>query len=86
MGKQKMANLTPSFFSDLHWFCTFLRQFNGVVYYYPRSIQAELQLDACLTGMGVFLKINAMNIFQENTMLLQTSYPGISLTLILGNR
>ena len=52
MGKQKMANLTPSFFRDLNWFCTFLKQFNGVVYYDPRSIQAELHLDACLTVMG----------------------------------
>ena len=52
MGTQKMANLNPSFFRDLNWFCTFLKQFNGVVYYDPRSIQAELHLDACLTGMG----------------------------------
>ena len=52
MGTNKMATLTCSFFRDLNWFCTFLKQFNGVVYYDPRSIQAELHLDACLTGMG----------------------------------
>ena len=55
-----MATLTSSFFRDLNWFCTFLKQFNDVVYYDPRSIQAELHLDACLTGMGVFLKTNVM--------------------------
>ena len=60
MGTNKIATLTCSFFRDLNWFCTFLKQFNGVVYYDPRSIQAELHLDACLTGMGVFLKINVI--------------------------
>ena len=52
MGVQKMATLTSEFFRDLNWFCTFLKQFNSVVYYDPRPIQAELHLDACLTGMG----------------------------------
>ena len=52
MGKQRMVTLSPEFFRDLNWFCTFLKQFNGVVYYDPRPIQAELHLDACLTGMG----------------------------------
>ena len=60
MGKKKMATLTSSFFRDLNWFGTFLKKFNGVIYYDPRSIQAELHLDACLTGMGVFLKTNVM--------------------------
>ena len=55
MGTQKMATLTSEFFRDLNWFCTFVKQFNGVVYYDPRPIQAELHLDACLTGMrGIF--------------------------------
>ena len=52
MGTQKIVTLSPEFFRDLNWFCTFLKQFNGVVYYDPRPIQAELHLDACLTGMG----------------------------------
>ena len=52
MGAQKITTLTSEFFRDLNWFCTFFRQFNGVVYYDPRPIQAELHLDACLTGMG----------------------------------
>ena len=52
MGTQKMATLSSEFFRDLNWFCTFLKQFNGVVYYDPRPIQAELHLDASLTGMG----------------------------------
>ena len=52
MGTQKMATLTSEFFRDLNWFCTIVKQFNGVVYYDSRSIQAELHLDACLTGMG----------------------------------
>ena len=52
MKKQRIATLSSEFFRDLNWFCTFLSQFNGVVYYDPRPIQAELHLDACLTGMG----------------------------------
>ena len=58
--RANMAILTSSFFRDLNWFCTFLKQFNGVVYYNPRSTEAELHIDACLTGTGVFLKTNVM--------------------------
>ena len=29
-----------------------MKQFNGIVYYDLRHIQAELHLDACLTGLG----------------------------------
>ena len=44
--------LNREFFKDLNWFYTFLRQFNGVVYYDIRPVQGELHLDASLTGMG----------------------------------
>ena len=47
-----MATFSSEFFSYLDWFCTFLKQFNDIAYYNPRSIQAELHLDACLTGLG----------------------------------
>ena len=60
MGTHRTVTLSPEFFRDLNWFCTFLKQFNGVVYYDPRPIQAELHLDACLTGMGAFLRTNVM--------------------------
>ena len=44
------------FFKDLKWFSTFLKQFNGVVYYDVKPVQAGLHLDACLTGFGgIFL-------------------------------
>ena len=49
---QKTIFLTRDFFEDLNWFHTFLTQFNGVVYYDSKPIQAELHLDASLTGMG----------------------------------
>ena len=52
MGDTKMVTLTSEFFRDLNWFCTFLKQFNGIVYYDVRSIQAGLHLDACLTRLG----------------------------------
>ena len=44
--------LNTAFFKDLNWFYTFLRQFNGVVYYDIKPVQAELHLDASLMGMG----------------------------------
>ena len=37
---------------DLKWFASFLKQFNDVVYYDFRPIQAELHLSACLIGLG----------------------------------
>ena len=46
------TKLTEDFCKDLNWFHTFLQQFNGVVYYDLRPVQAELHLDACLTGFG----------------------------------
>ena len=52
METQRTSTLSPGFFRDLNWFCTFLKQFNGVVYYDPRPIQDELHLDACLIDMG----------------------------------
>ena len=41
---QKTIFLTRDFFRDLNWFHTFLRQFNGDVYYDTKPVQAELQL------------------------------------------
>ena len=50
------TRLTVNIFKYLKWFVTFLKQFNGVVYYDVKPIQAELHLDACLTGFGgIFL-------------------------------
>ena len=46
------TELTEDFCKDLNWFHTFIQQFNGVVYYDLRPVQAELHLDACLTGFG----------------------------------
>ena len=52
--------LNTAFFKDLSWFYTFLRQFNGVVYYDIKPLQAELHLDASLSGMGAFLIASVM--------------------------
>ena len=41
----------------------FLRQFNGVVYYDTKPVQAELHLYASLTGMGEFL-ITSVTLYQ----------------------
>ena len=52
MGDKCSMALPVDFCKDLNWFITFLRQFSGVVYYNVKPIQADLQLDACLTGFG----------------------------------
>ena len=52
MGGNSSTRLTVEFFKDLKWFATFFIQFNGVVYYDIKPVQAEMPLDACLTGFG----------------------------------
>ena len=44
--------LTPEFHRDLAWFDKFLDRYNGVSMYDHRSVDAVLELDACLTGLG----------------------------------
>ena len=52
MGDSRSVRLSQEFFRGLAWFKQFLRQFNGIVYYDTKPIQAELHLDACVTGLG----------------------------------
>ena len=52
MGSNSSTKLTVEFSKDLKWFATFLKQFNGIVHYDVKPVQAELHLDACLTGFG----------------------------------
>ena len=44
--------ITPEFQKDLAWFNSFLSHYNGVTYYEQTNCQFEVQLDACLTGLG----------------------------------
>ena len=56
MTGNSSTRLTVDFFKDLKWFVTFVKQFNCVVYYDIKPVQAELHLDACLRGFGgIFL-------------------------------
>ena len=65
--------LNTAFFKDLNWFYTFLRQFNGVVYDI-KPVQAELHLDASLTGMGgIFITSVMLSQFQKNFKIIQLS-------------
>ena len=52
MGNKRYVRLSQEFFKDLVWFKNFLTQFNGIVYYDTRPVQAEFHLDAYLTGLG----------------------------------
>ena len=40
------------FFQDLAWFNTFLHEFNGVTCHDKKFPNAQIHLDACLTGVG----------------------------------
>ena len=64
-GDRKSVSLIPDFFRGLNWFCTFMKQFNGIVYYDVRPMQAELHLDACLTGLDVSLTISVTSHSKE---------------------
>ena len=50
-SKQKIL-LNAQFFRDLHWFNVFLSQYNGVTFYDNLTCNAEIHLDASLTGLG----------------------------------
>ena len=43
---------TEKFSRDLNWFNLFLSQYNGVTFYDNLTCQAEIHLDASLTGLG----------------------------------
>ena len=49
---QRKILLDQPFFSDLNWFRTFLRSYNGMTYYDTRNIDAQVHLDAYLAGLG----------------------------------
>ena len=49
---RKRITLTVEFFRDLHWFNVFLAQYNGVTFYDINPINAMIELDASLTGLG----------------------------------
>ena len=61
--------LTDTFFRDLNWFNLFLSQYNGVTFYDNLTCQAEIHLDASLTGLGaVFDNMIYSLPFEKNYM------------------
>ena len=52
MGQEKSIELTLDFFQDLNWFTKFLTAFNGTVFFDHRPIKVQVELDACLKGLG----------------------------------
>ena len=60
-----IIHLTSDFFKDLHWFRTFLKQYNGVTMYEVRPISADIYLDAS-QGLAEHLVIlNICFIYQK---------------------
>ena len=50
-GKEQIP-LDINFHRDLNWFQKFLPQFNGKAFFVHRPVQATIELDACLQGLG----------------------------------
>ena len=50
--KRVKIDLTPEFHRDLNWFLKFIPKFNGSAFFVHQNIQYEIELDACLKGLG----------------------------------
>ena len=50
--KRVKIQLTPDFHRDLNWFIKFIPKFNGTAFFVHHNIQHEIELDACLQGLG----------------------------------
>ena len=44
--------LDMNFYRDLNWFKKFLKKFNGRAFFDHRPVQATIELDVCLQGLG----------------------------------
>ena len=50
-GKENIA-LDINFHRELNWFKKFLPKFNGTAFFVHHPVQATIELDACLQGLG----------------------------------
>ena len=48
--------LDIDFHRDLNWFKKFLKKFNGTAFFYHHPVQATIELDACLQGLGAIYR------------------------------
>ena len=51
-NKNSIIILTDEFHRDLHWFCKFVPRFNGTAFFVHKHANYEIELDACLQGLG----------------------------------
>ena len=54
-GTDKLT-LDIDFHRDLNWLKKFLKKFNGTAFFYHRPVQATIELDACLQGLGAIYR------------------------------
>ena len=50
--KNSAILLTDEFHRDLDWFCKFVPKFNGSAFFVHKHVHHEIELDACLQGLG----------------------------------
>ena len=53
---RSVIKLTHAFRRDLHWFDKFLVRYNGVSMHNHRCIDCQVELDACVDGLGALWK------------------------------
>ena len=51
-NKNSTIILTDDFHRDLNWFCKFVPRFNGTAFFVHKQVNYEIELDACLQGLG----------------------------------
>ena len=55
-SREKIIKLDHAFQKDVRWFKNFLVQFNGTSLYVKDKVDANIHLDACLTGVGAIFQ------------------------------
>ena len=71
--------ITSEFQKDINWFLTFLPQFTKVTFLDKRPIQATIDLDVCLTGIGACYE-NA--VYAYKFLVVPSHYPIVHLEMI----
>ena len=51
-GKHAKIALTTEFKQDLNWFLEFVPKFKGTAFFVHSNFHQEIELDACLQGLG----------------------------------
>ena len=51
-AENQKNKISSEFCQDLNWFTKFVPKFNGTAFFIHNYVNQEIELDACLQGMG----------------------------------